>query len=105
MNKLSRLSRLTTTVALAMVAFVMLFSASADYAIYVWRESGGTATGPWYQYVGTATSSMGGNIGVNSLGGILLDNRTADGAPTTIYYNPPPPPAGRCQPWPCVLLE
>lgn len=92
MHKLSKLIKRTTSLALVLV-FLVALAVQADYNVYVWRESGGPALGPWYQYVGTVGSRMGGNIAVNMTGTMLLDNRTADGAPTTIYYNPP---AGNC---------
>jgi hypothetical protein len=92
MHKLSTLNKLTTSLALVVV-FLIALAVHANYNVYVWRETGGPALGPWYQYVGTVGSPLGGNIAVNMTGTMILDNRTSDGVPTTIYYNPP---SGNC---------
>lgn len=94
MNKLSRLSK-STSLALAAV-FLVALAVQADYNIYAWRESGGTGGGPWFQYVGTAQSWMGGHMAYTLGGVMMLDGRTSlSSQPTTIYYQPPSP-SGNC---------
>jgi len=90
---------------LTSLSLVLAFAAlvvKANYNVYQLRESGGTGGGPWFQYVGTAGSPLGGNIALTTDGSaILLDNRTFwPTAPTTIDYSPPG--AGLCDPYPCL---
>lgn len=91
MYKIRRLHKLITSLPLVVVFLVALAATCpGPYNIYVFRESGGPALGPWYQLIGTATSPMGGNVALNSSGtAIVLDNRTWwPTSPTQIVYNP-----------------
>jgi hypothetical protein len=79
------------------VSLALLFIAAvqADYYIYTYRDSGGPSMGPWFQYSGTASSFMGGNIAITTTGSVVVDNRTFwPTTPTEILFNPPP--AGAC---------
>jgi hypothetical protein len=100
MNNLRTLSKLATS--LTMVALIVV-AARANYNIYTYQESGGIGGGPWFQYVGTATSYQGGNVGLGAGGVMILDNRDWTGIPTTISYSPPG--GGLCDPSPCKDLE
>ncbi|HZE58797.1 MAG TPA: hypothetical protein VE031_13155 [Chthoniobacterales bacterium] len=79
---------LPTGISLAVLFIVA--AVQADYYIYTYRESGGPSMGPWFQYSGTASSFMGGNIAFTTTGTMMLDNRSYwPTAPTQITFNPP----------------
>ena len=76
------------------VLLIIALAVQADYYIYTFRESGGPTMGPWFQYSGTASSFMGGNIAITTTGTMIVDNRSWwPTAPTQITFTPP---AGAC---------
>src|SRR5437762_5968864 len=77
MNKLNKLI-------LVLVVIAASCKATADFNIYMWASDGNDDGGPGYRYSGTIYNTpVGGFVGVNGNGEILIDGRNNSGAPST----------------------
>jgi hypothetical protein len=81
-----KIRKLSTGISLVLL-FILVVAVQADYYIYTYRESGGPTLGSWFEYSGTASSMLGGNVAITTSGTMVLDNRTSlSSNPTTISF-------------------